>query len=162
MMPHFTYEGDHAEIDLGGRIVELHNWGLAHTRGDQIVFLPDERILFSGDLIEERMFPIFPWFPPNDTDVDSAHWIDILYGFQKFKPRLVVPGHGDPGNIDIALNLAKHMEFVGRGVRALRASGKSPADIITEYRPQIVAAYPTWEHSSLLEWEINYFASQPV
>lgn len=38
MMPHFTYEGDHAEIDLGGRIVELHNWGLAHTRGDQIVW----------------------------------------------------------------------------------------------------------------------------
>lgn len=34
VMPHFVYDGPRAEIDLGGRIVELHNWGLAHTRGD--------------------------------------------------------------------------------------------------------------------------------
>jgi glyoxylase-like metal-dependent hydrolase (beta-lactamase superfamily II) len=162
VMPHFVYDGDRAEIDLGGRTVELHNWGVAHTRGDQIVFLPKERILFAGDLIEERMFPIVPWFPPADTEVDSIRWVDVLNGFQRFDPQLIVPGHGDPGGIDIALNLAGHIETVGRHVRALRASGKSAQDILSEYKPEIVSAYPSWEHPALIDWEINYFASQPA
>ncbi len=71
VMPHFVYEGPKAELDLGNRKVELHASGTAHTRGDQVVFLPQERILFAGDLIEERMFPIFPWFHPEDVDIDS-------------------------------------------------------------------------------------------
>jgi len=42
------------------------------------VFLPKERILFAGDLIEERMFPIFPWFPPADMEVDGIKWANVL------------------------------------------------------------------------------------
>src|ERR1700730_1283996 len=72
VMPHVVYDGPRTEVDLGGRIVELHSVGTAHTRGDQIAFLPKERILSAGDLIEERMFPIFPWFPPADIDLDGT------------------------------------------------------------------------------------------
>jgi len=161
VMPHFVYDGPRAELDLGGRTVELHNWGTAHSRGDQVVFLPRERILFAGDLIEERMFPIFPWFPPEDTEVDSIRWTNILNGFQRFDPTMIIPGHGDPGKIDIALNLASHIETVGRKVRALRVTGKSADQIIRDYKPDIVAAAPDWEHPSLIDWEINYFAAQP-
>lgn len=162
VMPHFTYAGPMAEIDLGGRTVELHATGTAHTRGDQVVFLPRERILFAGDLIEERMFPIFPWFPPSDTDVDAARWMDALTGFQRLNPALIIPGHGDPGPIDIALNLASHIGAVGRQVRASRAAGKTADAIIRETKPAIVAAHPGWEHPDLLDWEINYFAAQPA
>ncbi len=42
------------------------------------MFLPKERILFAGDLIEERMFPIFPWFPPADMEVDGIKWANVL------------------------------------------------------------------------------------
>lgn len=61
VMPRFTHDGPRAEVDLGGRKVELHSWGMARARGDQVVFLPGECILFAGDLIEGRMFPTFPW-----------------------------------------------------------------------------------------------------
>ena len=74
------------EIDLGGRKVELRTWGLAHTRGDQMVWLPAERIVFTGDLAEERIFPIFPWFPPNDADLDAARWAQILSEIDGWKP----------------------------------------------------------------------------
>ena len=76
--PDDVYEGADAAIDLGNRKVELRTWGQAHTRGDQVVWLPAERILFTGDLAEERIFPIFPWFPPNDADIDGARWAAIL------------------------------------------------------------------------------------
>jgi glyoxylase-like metal-dependent hydrolase (beta-lactamase superfamily II) len=56
--PDKVYEGASASVDLGGRTVEFRTWGLAHTAGDQVVWLPQERILFTGDLAEERIFPI--------------------------------------------------------------------------------------------------------
>ncbi len=162
VMPHVVYDGPSAQIDLGGRMVELRTWGTAHTRGDQVVFLPQERILFAGDLIEERMFPILPWFPPEDVDVDSARWVAVLKGFERFDPAVIVPGHGDLGDVRIARNLASHIEAVGQEVRALRQAGRAPNQIIAELKPRLIAAYPGWENPNLLDWEIGYFAAQPA
>ena len=78
VQPDEVYDGASTSIDLGGRTVELRTWGLAHTAGDQIVWLPQERILFTGDLAEERIFPIFPWFPPDDASIDGARWAQII------------------------------------------------------------------------------------
>ena len=157
VMPHFVYEGPKAEFDLGNRKVELHASGTAHTRGDQIVFLPQERILFAGDLIEERMFPIFPWFPPEDVDIDAARWIATLEGMQALNPKLIVPGHGDPADIRIALNLAAHIRDVNRQVGGLRARGLTAREAISACKTKIISDYPGWEHPGLIDWEVNYF-----
>ncbi len=161
VMPHFVYKGPSAELDLGGRTVELHNWGLAHTRGDQVVVLPRERILFAGDLIEERMFPILPWFPPQDQEIDGANWVEALHAFRSFDPAIVVPGHGDLGGITIADNAASHIEAVARMVRALRARGLTPDQIVAQAKSAVIAAYPDWEHPNLIDLEIRDNASSP-
>jgi glyoxylase-like metal-dependent hydrolase (beta-lactamase superfamily II) len=135
VMPHVVHDGPRTGGDLGGRIVELHSVGPAYTRGDQIVFLPKERILFAGDLVEERMFPIFPWFPPEDTDLDGTRWTQVLNDFQRFNPGLIVPVHGDLGTIEIALNLTSHIDSVSRRVRALRQAGKSADEILRVAEP---------------------------
>ena len=158
-MPHMVYDGPMLEIDLGGRKVELQTYGLAHTRGDQTVHLPGERILFAGDLIEERMFPIFPYFPPADTEVDGVHWASVLRGFQALDPKVVVPGHGDLGGIRIAQELASHIELIHGRVRTMRAAGMSADRIRTECKPQLLAEYPTWEHPQLVDLELNYNAA---
>jgi glyoxylase-like metal-dependent hydrolase (beta-lactamase superfamily II) len=44
-------------IDLGNRIVELRYLGRGHTSGDLVVWLPQERILFAGDLVEAQAAP---------------------------------------------------------------------------------------------------------
>ena len=62
-----------AELDLGGVTVCLEHSGPAHTRGDQTVFLPQEGILWTGDLVEERFFAIMP-----DRDTDAPRWISVL------------------------------------------------------------------------------------
>src|SRR4051812_30721957 len=52
--PDVAYEGA-AEIMLGGRSAQLRTFGLGHTRGDQVVFfVPEQRVLFTGDLVESR------------------------------------------------------------------------------------------------------------
>ena len=92
--PDETYDGDRTVLDLGGRTVELLNRGLAHTRGDQVVWLPDERILFTGDLVESRIFPIYPFFPP--TMQRERQPLDRgLRWLEELGPRQVVPGHGE-------------------------------------------------------------------
>lgn len=52
------------DLDLGGRTVRLRPTGRGHTKGDQVVEVPDAGVLFTGDLAETGQFAIFPWFPP--------------------------------------------------------------------------------------------------
>ena len=44
-------------LDLGNRHVELRYLGRGHTSGDIVIWLPDERILFAGDLVEAQAAP---------------------------------------------------------------------------------------------------------
>ena len=75
--PDIVYDGE-ADIDLGGRIAQLRSHGGTHTKGDSWVFVPGERILFTGDLVEDKGFAIFPYFPPDDVDVNGDRWIEAL------------------------------------------------------------------------------------
>ena len=156
VMPDRVYDGASTRIDLGGRDVELRTYGLAHTRGDQTIYLPRDRILFAGDLIEERAFPIFPYFPPADTELDGVRWSRILRGFETLNPGIIVPGHGAPGGIEIARALALHIETVRAHVQAMTAARLPPERIMADYKPIVIAANPTWDHPALIDWELKY------
>ena len=69
----------------------LRSVGPAHSAGDQTILI-DDRVLFAGDLLETRMFAIFPYFPPLDTDVNGSRWIGVLDELIASKPEIVVPG----------------------------------------------------------------------
>jgi glyoxylase-like metal-dependent hydrolase (beta-lactamase superfamily II) len=159
VMPDDVYDGASAEIDIGGRKVEFRNWGLAHTRGDQIVWLPEERILFTGDLAEERIFPIFPWFPPNDADLDAARWVKILSELESWKPKIVVPGHGDVGGAEILSAVREYMTDLGKRVAAERKAGKDADAIVAELGPRIRAEHPDWDSPEWIDFAIRYYSS---
>jgi glyoxylase-like metal-dependent hydrolase (beta-lactamase superfamily II) len=159
VMPDEIYDGTRAEIDLGGRKVELRTWGLAHTAGDQVVWLPAERILFTGDLAEERIFPIFPWFPPNDADLDAARWAKILDELDSWKPDIVVPGHGSIGGSEILSVVRDYMIGLGRRVAAERKAGKDADKIVADLAPRIRAEHPDWDAPEWIDFAIRYYAS---
>jgi glyoxylase-like metal-dependent hydrolase (beta-lactamase superfamily II) len=159
VQPDEVYEGTSSSIDLGGRTVELRTWGLAHTAGDQVVWLPHERILFTGDLAEERMFPIFPWFPPDDAHIDGARWAQILTELVSWNPAIVVPGHGDIGGAEIISAVRDYMVDLGKRVAAERQSGKSAEAIVTSLAPKIRADHPDWSSPEWIDFAIKYYAS---
>ena len=111
-------------IDLGGRTVELSTYGLAHTRGDQVVSVPDAGVVFVGDLAEERIFPIFPWFPPDDADIDADNWARVLAALEAAKPKIVVPGHGSVGGVEILSAVRDYMLDLGPRVAAELKAGE--------------------------------------
>ena len=158
-MPDDVYDGERTTIDLGGRSVELHSFGLAHTRGDQVAWLPAERILFTGDLAEERIFPIFPWFPPNDADLDGAHWASVLTELERWRPATVVPGHGDVGDSRILAAVRDYMVDLGNRVVARRKRGEAADAIVTELGPVVRAEHPDWSSPEWIDFAIRYYAS---
>ena len=47
---------DKEDLKIDGVKIELHHWAPAHTSGDLVVYLPDERVVFTGDIIATQ-FP---------------------------------------------------------------------------------------------------------
>ncbi len=150
--PDETYQGSAAMLDLGGRKVAFRNWGTAHSPGDQTVHLQPEGIVFAGDLIEERMFPIVPLFPPmiQATDMDVSRWEVVLAEIIRMKPRLIVPGHGNFGGAEIAAGVIGYFKDVRAIVQTTAPQGVVPKEIIR-------AHYPTWENSQFIAPAIGYF-----
>lgn len=82
--------GDGGELTLGGLKVVLHWFGDAHFPGDVSVWLPQQKILFSGDLIYvDRMLSLRP-----ESYVTSWHQA-FNNAMEHFDPAAIVPGHGE-------------------------------------------------------------------
>jgi glyoxylase-like metal-dependent hydrolase (beta-lactamase superfamily II) len=86
-------------IELGGVRFVLRPVGPAHTPEDLVVFLPDQGVLYGGDLVFRGRIPFV-------GQADSRAWIHTLERLLAWKPRVLVPGHGPASTeplADIAL-----------------------------------------------------------
>ena len=157
--PDETYSGPSATIDLGGRSVELRATGKAHTLGDQTVHVPDCGVVFTGDLAEERMFPIFPWFPPDEIDIDAVNWARVLTALDAEAPRIVIPGHGAQGGAEIVRTVRDYMIDLGRRVKSRRARDEDAEAIVAALGPVIRSEHPDWSQPEWVDFAIRYFAA---
>ena len=73
-------------VDGGSREIQLLHFGRAHTGGDVVVFLPEEKVAFTGDM----MLPGLPYM--GDGHVDE--WPDSLEGLKSLEFDYWLPGHG--------------------------------------------------------------------
>jgi len=152
--PRITYD-DAADIDLGGRTVQLRYFGPAHTRGDQVVFLPGERILFAGDLVENRFFPILP-----DADAHGSLWIDLLERLERLEPSTVVPGHGGVGDAGLIREVRDYLVHVRARVGELREAGRGQEEIEATLEPEIRSGYASWDNSIWIKFAIDNFHAE--
>jgi glyoxylase-like metal-dependent hydrolase (beta-lactamase superfamily II) len=74
-------------LTVGGVKIEIQPVGPAHTAEDLVVYLPQEKVLFAGDLVFRRRIPFV-------GQADSGHWIAALDALLDFDTAVVVPGHG--------------------------------------------------------------------
>jgi glyoxylase-like metal-dependent hydrolase (beta-lactamase superfamily II) len=155
--PDEVYDSDTHTVDLGGRIAELRTYGRAHTRGDQIVWLPDERILFTGDLVEERIFPIYPYFPPDDADVDGDLWTEVLRKLEALEPRTVVPGHGSVSDVGVIRVAREFHERVRDETYALADAGASAEGAVAQIEPRMLELHPDWDQPEWIGFAVRCF-----
>ena len=73
-------------IDLGGREVQIKFLGRGNTAGDAVAYLPKEKIVVAGDLVD---YPL-----PNVFDGYPVEWIQTLQNLAQLDAQTIVPGHG--------------------------------------------------------------------
>ena len=160
--PDETYDGAAHEIDLGGRTVQLLTWGRAHTRSDQVVFVPDARVLFAGDLVEERIFAIYPYFPPDDADVDGDLWIGVLERMQELGAAVVVPGHGDVSGPQLLETVHAYHSLVRDKVREAVDDGATEDEAVARIEPLVRDRYPDWDAPEWIGFAVRSFYAKAV
>lgn len=142
-LPDLIYDGS-CDLDLGGRVVQLRPTGQGHTKGDQVVMVPDAGVMFTGDLVEAGQFFIFPWFPPYDTDVSGVGWIAVMQRLIGERPRVVVPGHGDIGGPELLAEVRDYLAELRDETWRRRDSAMSEQTIANEVRALLIERHPGW------------------
>ncbi|MBN9425726.1 MAG: MBL fold metallo-hydrolase [Burkholderiales bacterium] len=84
--PHLVFE-HRLTLRLGRTEVEVLHFGRGHTRGDTVVWLPRERVLFGGDSIDYRSTPYC-------GDAYLKDWRVTLQRIRALQPQVLVPGRG--------------------------------------------------------------------
>jgi glyoxylase-like metal-dependent hydrolase (beta-lactamase superfamily II) len=87
---------DKREIKLGNTVVQLLHFGQAHTPGDMVVWLPQQKIIYTGDIVyTERMLGVI-------TISHSGKWVQVFDKLAQLDPNTIIPGHGRPTNLERA------------------------------------------------------------
>jgi cyclase len=104
-LPPTTLIEDRLELELDSVAVHLIYVGPAHTAGDVIVHLPEQRVVFAGDVLFRLCTPI-GW------DGTFAGWVRALDFICQLAPDIIVPGHGPLCGIEGAQELKAYLLYV--------------------------------------------------
>ncbi|MFA7087232.1 MAG: MBL fold metallo-hydrolase, partial [Aliarcobacter sp.] len=132
-----TFEQDH-HITLGETRIELYHRGAAHTPGDTLIWLPQQRVAFAGDVVyTERMLGV-------GTMSNSSSWLTVFEFLRDLAPLHVIPGHGRATTLEQATvdtydylvflreAVAAHME-AGNGIETVGEIDQSPFSHLLVY-----------------------------
>jgi glyoxylase-like metal-dependent hydrolase (beta-lactamase superfamily II) len=139
--PTMTFNGK-MTLWLGKLEVQLLQLGRGHTKGDSVVWLPGERTLLSGDLVE---FDATPYA----GDAYFSDWPTTLDKLAALKPLALVPGRGPAlkGEAQVNKGLEVTRAFVSdvyASVKAGAAAGKDLRAVYRETYDKLKPRYGSW------------------
>ena len=105
-------------VDLGGVKVQIWSPGAGHTRGDTIAWVAEEKVLFSGDLVEYEAGVY-------TGDAQLQEWPATLEALRALGAEAIVPGRGEA--MKGAADVNKALDYTKRWVETLFAAGKEAA-----------------------------------
>jgi glyoxylase-like metal-dependent hydrolase (beta-lactamase superfamily II) len=125
----------------GVRFVLLH-WAPAHTSGDLIIYLPDQKIAFTGDITVSRL--PYPLIHLEDQG-SSAGWIESMRGIVALNADTYIPGHGGPQTTAELKGRVVNTAARRDKIKQLVAQGKSLDEIKKELgEPPTRAQFPSF------------------
>lgn len=130
-------------LNFGGRSVRLIYPGPAHTLGDTIVYIPEEQVLFAGDLLFNHIVPPIMG--------DSANWVRALIRLEGLDIKAVIPGHGYVGTKEDLVEMKKFLQRLRREVRKCYDKGMPQDKVVTEIN---LGKYGDWPHQERLTMDV--------
>ncbi len=117
ILPTITFDSE-LNITLGDKEIQVRHYGRGNTPGDAFVYLPQDKVLITGDLL---VYPI-----PYAFGCYPAEWIKTLKKMSLLNAEIVIPGHGEVQyNKDYLLAVIDALEEVTGQVSHLAAEGMS-------------------------------------
>jgi len=127
------------KLDLGGATARLFWLGAAHTRGDELIFVEEDRTLLSGDIVQKNLVPGMP-----NADSSPKSWLAILDKIEPLQPRFIVPDHGQLGDGSlIAKQRAFMLDLQSRALQ-LKRQGKSVEEAAPAVTSELKVRYPEY------------------
>jgi cyclase len=146
-LPGETFSGE-LSLHVGERELRLIEVGPAHTRGDTLVHLPAERVLYSGDILFAGAHPI-AWAGP------VSNWIAACDRILGMDVELIVPGHGPLAGLDAVRELRAYFDYLYEQARASYEEGMTPLQAARSIR---LDRWADWgEHERLVVNIANIF-----
>ena len=138
--PTITFTG-RMTLWLGKLEVQLLQLGRGHTKGDTVAWLPRERILFAGDLVE---FDATPYA----GDAYFSDWPQTLDNLAALQPVKLVPGRGAAleNEAQVAAGLRGTRDFIADVYASVKASAAAGKDLKTAYQEALASIRPTYGH----------------
>jgi len=144
------------DFKTGDTIFEIRHSGQAHTPGDSFVWLPEKRVMFTGDIVYvERMLGV-------GAQSNSKSWISVFQTMAAYKPRHLIPGHGEATNLsrakketyDYLVDLRKSVaDFIEQGgdITDISSVNQSKYSYLMNY--EVISGRNAQQVFTELEWE---------
>ncbi len=138
--PTITFSG-RMSIWLGKLEVQLIQLGRGHTKGDTVAWLPEQKILFSGDLVE---FDATPYA----GDAYFQDWPGTLDNIAALQPRALVPGRGAALTTPdaVAAGLKGTRDFIADMWASVRSGVAAGQDLNAVYKATYAKLKPRYGH----------------
>jgi glyoxylase-like metal-dependent hydrolase (beta-lactamase superfamily II) len=147
---------DDYKFTLAGVKFEIYFRGQAHTPGDVYIWLPQSKVMFTGDIVyTERMLGI-------GEQSNSKSWLKVFNSMSAFKPKYLIPGHGSPTTLETAIkDTGSYLSFLRETIALFIENGGGAHEIsrINQTRFKYLKNYETLKGRNALkvytelEWE---------
>jgi len=130
-----TFDKDYT-LDLGGTSVRLIAVGPTHTPGDTVIWVPGDRVLFSGDVAMQGM-------PAFISPLSSVRqWLAALDQLDGLKPAIIVPSHGPVGDTKFIATYRAYLTEIRDRTAAEKKLGWRLEQVIERVSSAIGTRYP--------------------
>ncbi len=134
-LPNVTYE-DSLTLHYGETEVQLLYYGPAHTFGDTLVYFPQSKVLFAGDVAFFYSMPL--------VGGKVGGWLEVIDRIKDLDVELIVPGHGPAGGEQELEDEREYFEFVMEQSRTYFDRGMTPEEAVNEID---LGPYAEWPES---------------
>ena len=119
-LPDVTFE-ERLSLDLGGRVVELYHFGRGNTPGDTVVYQPDAKVAWTGNLVvgAGTIPPIF--------EGGAGEYLKTIARFaERLEVATIIPGHGAPATGAI---LGRYLSYLGELIETARLAARAGSSL---------------------------------
>jgi glyoxylase-like metal-dependent hydrolase (beta-lactamase superfamily II) len=135
--PSTTYVDRHT-VALGGKRVTMHYLGIAHADDSSVLHFPDERAVFSADVMQVKRLP-------GGLAPHVGAWIDALTTINALDFEHALTGHALAGTKKDAADSLRYLEDISKGVAAGVGAGRSLAEIQKSLTLDAYKGFERWD-----------------